>query len=1229
MAQDRGWVDPAALRSVYASLPPQLSLAQALVQRGLLQPAQAQALLQELGAHQGATVQLPAGASPTVQLPAGGASPTVQLPAGGASPTFHLAPGSPPPMAGTARWAPGESAQTLPPPASGRYVPPSDANHTLPLTPPGPGSHFAAQAPGLAQSGSGSSMDAATLMGGPPAQLSSSGTGALPQPGEVMAGRYGIVRVLGQGGMGAVYLADDRQRGTQVALKVMLPGAAGEQALIRFQREAEALAKVDDHVGIVRIRDYGVEAGLPYAALDLIEGGDLHDRIKAEGPLPVAEAVRVTAEVAKAIHHCHERSILHRDLKPANVMVRTADGAPFVTDFGLAYDAEEEAERLTQTGQVMGTPAYMPPEQAEGDKEHIDERSDVYGLGAILYELLAGEAPFRGDGMAIIKKVLLDEPQDLHERRPEVPPDLARIQQKAMAKDPALRYASAAELAADLERFERGEPIQARPPTRAERQRWRRKQGDKRAIAAYVGVRFLLPIALVLGLALSVFWFRPWERYLVSAALGDHVPQVLSQGLVFPGDKGAGELNSQATQLASHLAKIHRVEGLDQRPSLALRQLLEREDVVSDPAERALLRSYSIRLDVASGLTLPEIPEEGDPEAPTLRLLRTLRFGADPADAAKIPALPAPPEGAPKSLLETLEVAQRVESYLETHEERGWKKAIQGGQGAWSTGDLERRLGSALKAYGGVDRWRSFCNDRLRRTKLDHARGQLRRVIAAVDKRRADRRMILSSCGILREHLEAEPRVDSSLVDEEFLRLGETALVRMQVKAVQDIKTVKGMVELFSDPQVADLVDWERVKARIEAKGVENIADSLARPYIKGGLMPTNVLVLCLRLGTRHATFVNGRFKHYAAELERLIAARKDKGGASRAAYLLLADCQNLLARQTDVDRANPEIILKIVTSLANTLGPDLLPIPKDLYPLDLQTPQGTLEERWTLYAKARLFTHLSDYEHYRLEAIWQSATSEEARAERAKARPKEDNERMHALSRAGLAWFAREGPQVSIGEQANSIGALARSAREASLFLPKQDALELRDASLSGVDLVIEALLAYSERISGKGEKVEVQINQLDQGLDPEHLQRNLCGLLEAYYVVLQKIDYPRCLKRVREVHQRYQANIGTPSPYLYKASIQLSLGMEQWADAKVEIEDLLEFYARVEAGKTTVSYDDLPERVDGVEGWYAQALIGLDELSRAREIYARAQAKGGGTHKHWKQLLSDLRGE
>lgn len=1163
VAQSRGWIDPGALRSVYGSLPPHLGLADALVQHGLLSPAQVQDIYRELAAGQ------------TVQLP-------------------------PPAQGRTEVWAgpPGGAAATLPPGATPGSPPGADAASRL-----GPDG-TATLAPGQVAGGSGSSLDAATLIGGGSAPaISASSTGALPQPGEVMAGRYGILRVLGQGGMGAVYLADDRQRGNQVALKVMLPGAAGDGALIRFQREAEALAKVDDHVGIVRIRDYGVEGGLPYAALDLIEGGDLRERIKAEGALPIDEAVRLTAEVARAIHHCHERNILHRDLKPANIMVRSADGAPFVTDFGLAYDSEDKTERLTQTGQVMGTPAYMPPEQAEGDKELMDARSDVYGLGAILYELLAGQVPFSGEGMSIIKKVLLDEPQDLREHRAEVSLDLARIQQKAMAKDSELRYPSAAALADDLERLQRGEPIQARPPTRAERMRWRRSQGDKRALAEFVGVRILLPLGLVLALALGAFQIRPRERFQVEGIFRERVPIVVAGQIAFPGTPAAGELKQEATLLANNLAAIHGVDLKNpERPDDSLRALLELEGPIADPQRRELLAAYLVRLDVAFGVRPRAASADLDAEAVTLDLLREYGFGR--GDALKeAPLVPnKPPAGTPRNAAKLLRALAKVCDLLNEHEGSGWKDALDAKPEPWASGKLAEDLGGALEPFGGSEAWSEAVQIRQRAIKEKQAIAQVSILEKEIRAGRVNRRQTLAVLQRAAERLGE----DRTVLETPLLKLGMAAL-----EGFQSGGDSKELVEVFSDPHVADMIDWERAQARVKELGGKASPDSLARRYFKKGSKtpPASVLVLSLRLGMRF-TFMKRQPDHYAAELSKLIeAGKRSLGGASGAAYLLYADAQSLRAHNSDTERANPDVLLRIATSYASALGPDALPL--DLAPYEevsIDRPRTPLAPRWARYAEARLYRVLCDYEHY-LAA---------SGAPLGAGRP----QRLETLALTGLAWFLDRGSKASLGEQVHAINALAGRLIDAGRSLSPEDHSKAKLQLVSCLDEVIEALLKLSKRFAGAAQPEEVEVSEVDRGVPLKHVPRYLAGLLEAYFSALQFEDYPRCLARVRDVHSRYRASIGRSSRHLFKAGIQLCLGRHAVPgaldDALLELRSFIEHLERPAAQDKEGRY-----RMDGAQAWLAQVFALRKELAKGREVHEAALAAGGGTHPHWKKIL------
>lgn len=274
---------------------------------------------------------------------------------------------------------------------------------------------------------------------------------------------YEIVEEIAHGGMGVVYKARDTRLKCDVALKTIRSGEfAGREEIERFRREAEAAAQLQ-HPGIVRIHRIGQSGGLHYFTMDFVEGKSLAQVVKA-GPLPEREAIRFTVEVCEAVDYAHRHGILHRDIKPSNVLVNQS-GDALITDFGLAKRLEENSD-FSRTGQAMGTPGYMPPEQALGRKEDITFRSDVYAIGALLYHLLTGRPPFRGTSQAeVIREVLHSEPTPPHKINSKISKDLTTICMKCLEKQPARRYASAAELRDDLHRYANGFAIQARPVT--------------------------------------------------------------------------------------------------------------------------------------------------------------------------------------------------------------------------------------------------------------------------------------------------------------------------------------------------------------------------------------------------------------------------------------------------------------------------------------------------------------------------------------------------------------------------------------------------------------------------------------------------------------------------------------------------------------------------------------------------------------------------------------------
>ncbi|MBI3724638.1 serine/threonine protein kinase, partial [bacterium] len=308
-------------------------------------------------------------------------------------------------------------------------------------------------------------------------------------------GRFLILGELGKGGMGAVYRAWDERLRRQVALKVVLPGSEqGELALERFKREAEAIARLR-HPNIVSVFEVGEVAGKQFLAMDYIQGRTLDRRLgpRAEPKLPLTKALEAVRDVARAVHHAHEQGVVHRDLKPQNIILDSHE-RPYVLDFGLAQ-IRDSGTKMTKTGSLLGTPAYMPPEQAGTSETPIDERSDVYSLGATLYHVLTGRPPFEGKShFKVIAAVVSKDPVPPSSINRRIPPDLETVCLRCLEKESARRYPSAAALAKDIDRFLAGDPIEARPLGRLARL-VRRARRNKLTAALLV-----VAIAAVLGL---------------------------------------------------------------------------------------------------------------------------------------------------------------------------------------------------------------------------------------------------------------------------------------------------------------------------------------------------------------------------------------------------------------------------------------------------------------------------------------------------------------------------------------------------------------------------------------------------------------------------------------------------------------------------------------------------------------------------------------------------------
>jgi len=350
--------------------------------------------------------------------------------------------------------------------------------------------------------------------------MSGSAPGGQPSKGQSKAqkiqqlGKYKLVARLGQGGMGAVYKAIDTQLEREVALKILSPSrVSNEKYVHRFLREARSAAALS-HPNIVGALDVGQEANYYYFTMEFVDGITVRDRLKAQGPLPEAEAVSVALQVAQGLQHAASKNIIHRDVKPENIMI-SKEGEVKLTDMGLAKATDTSEATITQAGAMIGTPQYASPEQVRGETT-IDSRTDIYSLGMTLYHMIVGHPPFDGETAAVVNAKHLNEPlPDVKAVRPELSDGLCRVLQKMCEKEPDKRYQSADELIEDLELVKAGQApkhVGTALPTHLQRRQTGRRGAARRTSGMGAGAMAAIMGAVIVGAALIFFMVRKGDN---------------------------------------------------------------------------------------------------------------------------------------------------------------------------------------------------------------------------------------------------------------------------------------------------------------------------------------------------------------------------------------------------------------------------------------------------------------------------------------------------------------------------------------------------------------------------------------------------------------------------------------------------------------------------------------------------------------------------------------------